>query len=74
MWSHIPTITKYKMNQSKKNLIQEHPWVKVDPETYQILRVGTFQEINDLKIVGHTMTLSIYNQIIEERYDLKTIQ
>ena len=45
------------------------PWVKVDKETYEILAVGTFEEINKSKIVGHTMTLSLRSQILQERYE-----
>lgn len=45
------------------------PWVKVDQKTYEILAVGTFEEINKSKIKGHTMTLSLRTQILQERYE-----
>jgi hypothetical protein len=59
---------------NKKDLREENPWVRVDKETYDILQVGTFESINNSNLEGHTMTLSLYNQIIEERYDRKTIE
>lgn len=58
----------------RKDLREENPWVRVDKETWQILQVGTFEFINQSKVEGHTMTLSIYNQILEERYDRNTIE
>lgn len=57
-----------------KDLRKETPWVRVDNETWQILQVGTFEFINNSNLDGHTMTLSIYEQILEERYDQKTIE
>jgi hypothetical protein len=59
---------------NRKDLREEHPWVRVDKETYQILQIGTFEFINNSKLEGHTMTLELYNQITEERYDRKTIE
>ena len=59
---------------NRKDLREENPWVRVDKETWQILQVGTFEFINQSKVEGHTMTLSIYNQILEERYDRNTIE
>jgi len=59
---------------NRKDLREEHPWVRVDKETYQILQIGTFEFINKSNLEGHTMTLSLYNQISEERYDRKTIE
>jgi hypothetical protein len=59
---------------NRKDLREEHPWVKVDKKTYQILLIGSFEFITNSKMEGHTMTLSLYNQIIEERYDRETIQ
>lgn len=59
---------------NRKDLREETPWVRVDKETYGILQVGTFEFINNSNLEGHTMTLSLYNQIIEERYDRKTIE
>lgn len=63
-----------KMINKRKDLREENPWVRVDRETWQILQVGTFEFINQSKVEGHTMTLSIYNQILEERYDRNTIE
>ena len=63
-----------KMINKRKDLREENPWVRVDKETWQILQVGTFEFINQSKVEGHTMTLSIYNQILEERYDRNTIE
>ena len=63
-----------KMIYKRKDLREENPWVRVDKETWQILQVGTFEFINQSKVEGHTMTLSIYNQILEERYDRNTIE
>lgn len=63
-----------KMIYKRKDLREENPWVRVDRETWQILQVGTFEFINQSKVEGHTMTLSIYNQILEERYDRNTIE
>lgn len=57
---------------NRKDLREENPWVRVDRTTWQILQIGTFEEINKSKVEGHTMTLSIYTQILEERYDQKT--
>ena len=57
----------------RKDIREENPWVRVDPKTWQILQIGTFEFIKKSNIDGHTMTLSIYNQILEERYDKKTI-
>jgi hypothetical protein len=57
------------MFQNRKDLREENPWVRVDNQTWQILQVGTFEVINKTKVEGHTMTLAIYNQILEERYD-----
>jgi hypothetical protein len=54
---------------NRKDLREENPWVRVDKETWQILQVGTFEFINKSKVEGHTMTLSIYNQILESKYD-----
>ena len=62
------------MINTRKDLREENPWVRVDKETWQILQVGTFEFINQSKVEGHTMTLSIYNQILEERYDRNTIE
>lgn len=62
------------MINKRKDLREENPWVRVDKETWQILQVGTFEFINQSKVEGHTMTLSIYNQILEERYDRNTIE
>ena len=59
---------------NRKDLREEHPWVRVDKQTWQILQIGTFEEINKLKMEGHTMTLSLYNQILEERYDQNMFQ
>jgi hypothetical protein len=59
---------------NRKDLREENPWVRVDKDTYQILQVGTFDFIINSNLDGHTMTLSLYNQIIEERYDRKTIE
>jgi hypothetical protein len=59
---------------NRKDLREENPWVRVDKQTWQILQVGTFEFINNSKVEGHTMTLSIYNQILEERYDRNTIE
>ena len=59
---------------NRKDLREENPWVRVDKETWQILQVGTFEFINQSKVEGHTMTLSIYNQILEERYDRNTFE
>ena len=54
---------------NRKDLREENPWVRVDRKTWQILQVGNFEDINKSKMEGHTMTLAIYNQISEERYD-----
>lgn len=62
------------MIDKRKDLREEGPWVLVDRTTWQILQVGTFETINKTKMEGHTMTLSIYNQIMEERYDRNTIE
>jgi hypothetical protein len=59
---------------NRKDLREETPWVRVDKETYDILQVGSFEFINNSNLEGHTMTLSLYNQIIEERYDRETIE
>ena len=59
---------------NRKDLREENPWVRVDKDTYQVLQVGTFDFIINSNLDGHTMTLSLYNQIIEERYDRKTIE
>ena len=59
---------------NRKDLREESPWVRVDKQTYQILQVGSFEFINNSKLEGHTMTLSLYNQILEERYDRETIE
>lgn len=59
---------------NRKDLRDENPWVRVDKQTYQILQIGTFAYINQSKLEGHTMTLSLYNQILEDRYDRKTIK
>ena len=59
---------------NRKDLREENPWVRVDKQTWQVLQVGTFEFINKSKVEGHTMTLSIYNQILEERYDRNTIE
>jgi hypothetical protein len=53
---------------NRKDLREENPWVRVDKQTYQILQIGTFDDINKSKLEGHTMTLLLYNQIIEDRY------
>lgn len=60
------------MINKRKDLREENPWVRVDRTTWQILQIGTFEEINKSKVEGHTMTLSLYNQILEERYDQET--
>ena len=60
------------MMYKRKDLREENPWVRVDRETWQILQVGNFEDINKSKMEGHTMTLSIYDQILEDRYDQKT--
>jgi len=57
------------MFQNRKDLREENPWVRVEKKTWQILQVGTFEFINKSKVEGHTMTLSIYNQILESKYD-----
>jgi hypothetical protein len=59
---------------NRKDLREESPWVRVDKQTYQILQVGSFEFINNSNLDGHTMTLSLYNQIIEDRYDRETIE
>lgn len=59
---------------NRKDLREENPWVRVDKQTWEILQVGTFEFINKSKMEGHTMTLSLYNQILEERYDQDTFQ
>jgi hypothetical protein len=53
----------------RPDLRDSNPWVKVDKQTYQILFTGTFDFINELKVEGHIMTLSLYNQILEERFN-----
>jgi len=58
----------------KKDLREQGPWVLVDRNTWQILQLGTFEDIHKTKKEGHTMTISIYNQIMEERYDRNTIE
>jgi len=58
----------------RPDLRNSNPWVKVDKQTYQILFTGTFDFINELKVEGHTMTLSLYNQITEERHNQETIE
>ena len=58
----------------RPNLVKTHPWVKVDKETYQILQIGSFDFINQSKVEGHVMTLTIYNLICEERFDKETIE
>jgi|LauGreDrversion4_2_1035121.scaffolds.fasta_scaffold2140595_2 hypothetical protein len=58
----------------RPDLRNSNPWVKVDKQTYQILFTGTFDIINELKVEGHTMTLSLYNQITEERHNQETIE
>lgn len=58
---------------NKKDIRDQNPWVRVDRETWLVLERGTFEYINKSKVDGHTMTLYIYNQILEERYDKKTI-
>jgi hypothetical protein len=67
-------ITTLKMFLNRKDLREENPWVRVDKETWQILQVGTFEFINKSKVEGHTMTLAIYEQILEDRYDRNTIE
>ena len=59
---------------NRKDLREENPWVRVDKQTWEILQVGTFEFINNSKMEGHTMTLSLYHQILEERYDQDTFQ
>ncbi len=59
---------------NRKDLREENPWVRVDKQTYRILQIGTFDDINKSKLEGHTMTLSLYNQILEDRYDRETIE
>ena len=59
---------------NRKDLREENPWVRVDKQTWEILQVGTFEFINNSKMEGHTMTLSLYNQILEERYDQDTFR
>jgi hypothetical protein len=58
----------------RPDLRMENPWVRVDNDTWQILLVGNFEFINNSKVNGHTMTLSLYNQIIEERNENKTFE
>ena len=58
----------------RPDLRNESPWVRVDKKTYQILQIGDWKFINESKVEGHTMTLSIYNLICEERYDKKLIE
>lgn len=55
----------------RPDLRNQSPWVKVDKETYQILQIGDWKFINESKVEGHTMTLTIYNLICEDRYDKK---
>lgn len=62
------------MIDKRKDLREENPWVRVDRETWQILQVGTFEFINQSNVDGHTMTLKIYEQILEDRYDRNTIE
>jgi hypothetical protein len=57
------------MFQNRKDLREENPWVRVDRESWKILQVGNFEFINKSKVEGHTMTLAIYNQILESKYD-----
>lgn len=59
---------------NRKDLREENPWVRVDKQTWEILQVGTFEFINKSNMEGHTMTMSLYNQILEERYDQDTFQ
>jgi len=58
----------------RPDLRNQSPWVKVDKETYQILQIGDWKFINESKVEGHTMTLTIYNLICEDRYDKKLIE
>jgi hypothetical protein len=58
----------------RPDLRNQNPWVRVDKETYQILQIGSWEEINNSKVEGHTMTLTIYNLICEDRYDKKLIE
>jgi hypothetical protein len=57
----------------RPDLRNESPWIKVDKQTYQILQIGSWAEINESEVDGHTMTLSIYDLICEDRYDKKLI-
>lgn len=51
-----------KNNDVRKN----DPWVKIDPTTWDIIEVGSFDTINQLQTKGHLMTLYNYNQLIME--------
>lgn len=55
----------------RPDLRNQNPWVQVDKETWQIIQIGTFEEINKSEIKGHIMTLSLRNQILEERYGME---
>jgi len=55
----------------RPDLRNQNPWVQVDKETWHIIRIGTFEEINKSEIKGHIMTLSLRNQILEERYGME---
>lgn len=58
----------------RQDLRNEFPWVKVNKQNYQIIKSGTFQEINQCAIEGHVMTETLYHQLIQECYDTKTFQ
>ena len=53
----------------RPDLRNESPWIKVNKKTYQIIQIGSWEEINKSEVDGHTMTLSIYDLICEDRYD-----
>jgi hypothetical protein len=55
----------------RPDLRNESPWIKVNKQTYQIIQIGSWEEINKSEVDGHTMTLSIYDLICEDRYDKK---
>jgi len=46
-------------------LQQEFPWVRVNPKTYDVEMVGTFQALASGP--GHLMTYRTWEQIIKER-------
>jgi hypothetical protein len=57
----------------RPDLRNESPWIKVNKQTYQIIQIGSWEEINKSEVDGHTMTLSIYDLICEDRYDKELI-